>query len=55
MENIGQTRIHYLYNMVNVLKFCAVNISDKMAYANSTDPDQIKEQSDQGLHCLLFY
>ena len=26
--------------------------SDKYAWANSADPDQ--EQSDQGLHCLLF-
>ena len=24
---------------------------DKMAYANSADPDQ----TDQGLHCLLFH
>ena len=34
-------------------------VSDKMAYANSADPDQTapvgQEQSDQGLHCLPFY
>ena len=28
-------------------------ISDKIAYANSANPDQ--EHSDQGLHCLPFY
>ena len=32
-------------------------VSDKMAYANSVDPDQTapQEQSDQGLHCLPFH
>ena len=32
-------------------------VSDKMAYANSADPDQTapKEQSDQGLHCVPFH
>ena len=36
-------------------------VSDKMTYANSADPDQtapkgiLKEQSDQGLHCLPFH
>ena len=34
-------------------------ISDRQAWANSAVPDQtapllLKEQSDQGLHCLLF-
>ena len=28
------------------------NVSDKMAYANSADPE---EQSDQGLYCLPFH
>ena len=28
-------------------------VSDKMAYANSVDPDQ--EPFDQGLHCLPFH
>ena len=27
---------------------------NKMAYADSADPD-LKEQSDQGLHCLPFH
>ena len=31
--------------------------SDRKVWANSTDPDQTapEEQSDQGLHCLLFH
>ena len=28
--------------------------SDRYAWANSADPDQTQEQSDQGLHCLPF-
>ena len=31
--------------------------SDRYVWANSADPDQtapLEEQSDQGLHCLLF-
>ena len=32
--------------------------SDRLVWANSADPDQtaplLEEQSDQGLHCLLF-
>ena len=30
---------------------------DKQVWANSADPDQtaLEEQSDQGLHCLLFH
>ena len=28
--------------------------SDRQVWANSADPDQTAEQSDQGLHCLLF-
>ena len=28
--------------------------SDRYAWANSADPDQTEEQSDQGLHCLSF-
>ena len=28
--------------------------SDRYAWANSADPDQTEEQSDQGLHCLPF-
>ena len=38
-------------------KISNTNVSDKMAYANSADPDQTapKEQSDQGLHCLPFH
>ena len=37
-------------------KILCTNFPDKMAYANSADPDQTapKEQSDQGLHCLPF-
>ena len=35
-------------------KVMNTKVSDKMAYANSIDPDQ-KEQSDQGLHCLPFH
>ena len=32
-------------------------VSDKMTYANSTDPDQTapEGESDQGLHCLPFH
>ena len=32
-------------------------MTDKIAYANSADPDQtvLKEQSDQGLHFLPFH
>ena len=29
-------------------------VANKMAYANSADPDQM-EQSYQGLHCLPFH
>ena len=31
--------------------------SDIQVWANSVDPDQtaLQEQSDQGLHCLLFH
>ena len=39
-------------------KISYTNVSDKMAYANSADLDKIfllKEQSDQGLHCLPFH
>ena len=38
-------------------KILYTQVSDKMAYANSTDPDQTapEEQSDQGLHCLSFH
>ena len=43
---------HHIVYAVNVIKF-HTEISDKMAYANSADPDQ-KEQSDQGLHCLPY-
>ena len=32
-------------------KISYTKVSDKMAYANSADPE---EQSDQGLHCLPF-
>ena len=28
--------------------------SDRYVWANSADPDQTEEQSDQGLHCLPF-
>ena len=28
--------------------------SDKYALANSADPDQTEEQSDQDIHCLQF-
>ena len=28
--------------------------SDRYAWANSADPDQTEEQSDQGLQCLPF-
>ena len=31
-------------------KISYTKVSDKMAYANSADPDQ----TDQGLHCLPF-
>ena len=41
--------------MVNLLKFCTPKCLDKIAYANSVDPDRLKEQSDQGLHCLSFH
>ena len=31
-------------------------VSDKMAYANSVDPDQTaQQQSDLGLYCLQFH
>ena len=36
-------------------KISYTNIYDKMAYANSADPDQNEEQSDQGLYCLPFH
>ena len=38
-------------------KIVYTKVSDKMAYANSADPDQTapEEQSDQGLHCLPFH
>ena len=29
-------------------------VSDRRAWANSVDPDETEEQSDQGLHCLPF-
>ena len=35
-------------------KISHTKLSDKMAYANSADPDQ-KEQSDQGLCCLPLH
>ena len=28
--------------------------SDRYTWANSVDPDQTEEQSNQGLHCLPF-
>ena len=40
----------------NCPKILYTNVSNKVAYANSTNPDQTapEEQSDQGLHCLPF-
>ena len=29
--------------------------SDRQVWANSVDPDQTEEQSDQGLHCLPLF
>ena len=45
----------HVYSMYS--KILYTKVSDKMAYANSVDPDQtaLKEQSDQGLHCLPFH
>ena len=43
-----------MYGKCPIISF--TKVSDKMAYANGADPDQIlKEQSDQGLHCLAFH
>ena len=38
-------------------KILYTKISDKMAYANTADPDQIAPEglSNQGLHCLPFH
>ena len=38
-------------------KILNTKVSNKMTYANSADPEQtaLKEQSDQGLHCLPFH
>ena len=38
-------------------KILNIKVSGKITYANSADPDQtaLKEQSDQGLHCLPFH
>ena len=42
---------------VNVQKIFNTKVSDKMIYAISADQIRLllKEQSDQGLHCLLFH
>ena len=41
-------------------KISNTKVSDKMTYANSANPDQrfrllLKEQCDQGVHCLPFH
>ena len=47
-----------IFVMYVLIKYCKYvlefrsNRSDKMAYANSADPDQTAPESDQGLHCL---
>ena len=42
----------YNFKYGKCLKFLNIKVSDKMAYANSADPE---EQSDQGLHCFPFH
>ena len=65
MKGPDQLTIHK-YNLIRNLysviyckcpKILYTKMADKMAYANSADPDQTapKEQPDQGLHCLPFH
>ena len=49
-RNVGMVYLIMLC-MVNVLK-SYTKVSDKMAYANSADPDPT---ADLGLHCLPFH
>ena len=46
-----------IYTNSKCPKISYTKVYDKIAYANSVDPDQTtpEEQSDQGLHCLLFH
>ena len=44
----------YLVTYGKCPKISYTKVSDKMAYANSADPDQT-EQSDQGLHCFTIF
>ena len=47
----GACQIKSCYSKCSKISYTKVN--DKMAYANTVDPDQ-KEQSDQDLHCLYL-
>ena len=46
---------HFASSQCKCPKNSNTKVSDKMTYANSADPDQTQEQSDQGLHCLPFH
>ena len=49
----GRVKIHSTFVLYSkCLKILYTNVSDKMVYANSADPDQT---ADQGLPCLPFY
>ena len=53
----SQAFFPYFFMYGKCPKISNIKISDKIAYANSADPDQSApmEQSDLGLQCLLFH
>ena len=42
----------YLFHRFKPMYRHGPKFSDRYAWANSADPDQTEEQSDQGLHCV---
>ena len=59
MHKIEEIYYHNSFNRrLNPIYRNDPKFSDRLIWANSADPDQtpprLEEQSDQGLHCLLF-
>ena len=52
-EGVGVGRGHYNQGMANFLNFCTPKSLNKMAYANSADPDQTA--LDHSLSCFGFF
>ena len=54
-EPSAQVSLKYAKPVKTHINYCKDSkLSDRSVWANSADPDQTEEQSDQGLHCLQF-